>query len=81
MEDKRCPCGGIILADTEDWQTPLCHECWLPYTRMDVPKLVETMTAIADLGHGDTADATDEDIANIAVAKARLVLDDLGVKE
>jgi len=23
-----CPCGGIILADTEDWDTPLCHECW-----------------------------------------------------
>jgi len=24
-----CPCGGIILADTEDWVTPQCHECWM----------------------------------------------------
>ena len=23
-----CPCGGIILADTEDWKTPRCYECW-----------------------------------------------------
>lgn len=21
-------CGGIILADTEDWLRPLCHTCW-----------------------------------------------------
>lgn len=21
-------CGGIILADTEDWQTPLCPACY-----------------------------------------------------
>jgi len=24
----RCPCGGIILADTEDWKVPLCYECF-----------------------------------------------------
>lgn len=23
----RCPCGGVILADTEDNQTPLCNHC------------------------------------------------------
>lgn len=23
-----CPCGGIILADTEDWKTPLCPNCY-----------------------------------------------------
>lgn len=23
-----CPCGGIMLADTEDWKIPLCHSCW-----------------------------------------------------
>lgn len=31
MSDKprdRCPCGGIILADTEDWKVPLCYECY-----------------------------------------------------
>lgn len=26
----RCPCGGIILADTEEWPTPLCYTCYLP---------------------------------------------------
>jgi len=24
----RCPCGGVILADTEDWATPLCYGCY-----------------------------------------------------
>lgn len=24
----RCPCGGIILADTDEWTTPLCDECY-----------------------------------------------------
>ena len=24
-----CPCGGIILADTEDWTVPVCYECWV----------------------------------------------------
>jgi len=28
MSDDRCPCGGIILADTEDWKTPLCYSCY-----------------------------------------------------
>lgn len=26
IEQKYCPCGGIILADTEDWETPVCDE-------------------------------------------------------
>lgn len=24
----RCLCGGIILADSEDWRTPVCPTCW-----------------------------------------------------
>lgn len=28
FEEKRCPCGGIILADTEEWNVPLCNECY-----------------------------------------------------
>lgn len=24
MKSDRCPCGGIILADTEDWKVPMC---------------------------------------------------------
>lgn len=27
--NDRCPCGGTILADTEDWKTPLCNECYI----------------------------------------------------
>ena len=27
--EQRCPCGGIILADTEDWPTPLCYNCYV----------------------------------------------------
>jgi hypothetical protein len=22
-----CPCGDVILADTEDWQVPRCYGC------------------------------------------------------
>ena len=22
-----CPCGDVILADTEDWKIPMCYEC------------------------------------------------------
>jgi hypothetical protein len=25
---KWCPCGGVILADTEDWAVPLCNACY-----------------------------------------------------
>lgn len=31
---ERCPCGGFVLADTEDWQVPRCYTCW---TRMGQP--------------------------------------------
>jgi hypothetical protein len=24
---KWCPCGGVILADTENWPVPLCSSC------------------------------------------------------
>ena len=24
-----CDCGGIILADTEDWENPKCYACYL----------------------------------------------------
>ena len=27
-DESRCPCGGIILADTDDWKIPLCYDCW-----------------------------------------------------
>ena len=28
LSENRCPCGGVILADTEDWKTPRCYQCW-----------------------------------------------------
>lgn len=28
MNQDKCPCGGIILADTENWKTPLCYTCY-----------------------------------------------------
>lgn len=24
----RCLCGGVILADCEDWRRPVCPACW-----------------------------------------------------
>jgi hypothetical protein len=35
MTADRCPCGGIVLADTEDWKIPRCNEC---YEKMGEPK-------------------------------------------
>lgn len=29
MSEERCLCGGVILADTEDWETPLCYSCFI----------------------------------------------------
>lgn len=45
---KWCPCGGVILADTEDWKTPLCHDCWVPLTRLDIPELIRRADALAE---------------------------------
>src|SRR6056300_616417 len=27
-QEKLCACGNTILADTENWQKPLCHQCY-----------------------------------------------------
>lgn len=35
MTQAYCPCGGIILADTEMWKVPLCDEC---YTALGEPE-------------------------------------------
>ncbi len=26
----KCPCDGIIMADTEEWQQPRCYYCATP---------------------------------------------------
>lgn len=41
-------CDGVILADTENWKNPLCCECWIPFSRMDVPTLIEALKFYAD---------------------------------
>lgn len=23
-----CDCGGVIFADTEDWENPVCYNCY-----------------------------------------------------
>ena len=28
MNDKGKECGGVILADTEDWKIPVCNACY-----------------------------------------------------
>lgn len=33
MSKDKCPCGYIILADTEDWETPLCFSCYFELTK------------------------------------------------
>ena len=60
MKQIFCPCGGVILADTEDWETPLCVECWIPlrFIRLDIPKLVaENARLRGELKRLESADA------------------------
>ena len=26
--EPRCPCGGVIYANSEDWKVPVCYECF-----------------------------------------------------
>lgn len=38
-----CPCGGIILADTEDFRTPLCPNCY-DETRSNTKEPLEALS-------------------------------------
>lgn len=49
QKPDRCPCGGIILADTEDWKIPLCHSCWNDIGEPSFePKHDRTLLALAE---------------------------------
>ena len=49
QKPDRCPCGGIMLADTEDWQVPLCHSCWNDIGEPSFePKHDRTLLALAE---------------------------------
>jgi len=45
-KDARCPCGGVILADTEDWNIPLCADCYTPNPRYWIDLTSEGVTQI-----------------------------------
>lgn len=61
---KGCPCGGVILADTEDWPVPICNSCY-EFNRKQflselVPLLRECRDAIQDqLARANQAIETD----------------------
>lgn len=40
VNQKYCPCGGIILADTEEWEIPLCYSCFRKYELTPNEKLL-----------------------------------------
>lgn len=41
----RCPCGGIILADTEEWPVMLCHEHYTQAMRLAAQAWCDKSTA------------------------------------
>lgn len=41
MENQCCPCGGIILADTEDWVIPVCYDCFIILGSIDIDPPIE----------------------------------------
>lgn len=82
---ERCPCGGIILADTDSWKVPLCYQCYPDeYEELEQKfKLcIEALSFYAEIEHwgngGTEIDPCDhEEIAGYGVRggrKAREVL-------
>ena len=65
MKDSVCSasrCGGVILADTEDWKKPLCHyhyqkRCFEAMDAMknisEPMKFMEAVRELEDLAEGD----------------------------
>lgn len=47
-KQDRCPCGGIILADTENWHVPLCYECYCSLSKASEPWAGDTEQKIDD---------------------------------
>jgi hypothetical protein len=41
-QDWGCPCGNpFILADTEDWEIPLCNSCYEEWLQENQPNLAD----------------------------------------
>ena len=64
---RSCPCGGIILADTENWKTPLCYHCYTDlhegYSNLE-EKLIIAVDALAGLRYGSPQCFCDCSIGN-----------------
>lgn len=39
-------CGGIMLADTEDWKTRLCIDCWVDAGEPETEEEYETIARL-----------------------------------
>lgn len=40
-----CPCGHVILADTEDWEIPLCCDCYYKMRGRFMDELLQELKA------------------------------------
>lgn len=47
----RCYCGGIIIADTEDWEQPLCHKHYCEFLGSYQQKLNSAIEVIEFYGN------------------------------
>jgi len=72
-----CACGGIILADTENWKTPLCDECYSDIERLyrENAKLRECLN---DMINSKALQEAPSYSYSEAVLRARQYLDDIG---
>ena len=43
MIPDKCPCGDVIYANTEDWDTPLCYECYIENQKLLIQDLALTV--------------------------------------
>jgi hypothetical protein len=59
MKQNYCPCGGIILADTEEWRLPRCYSCW---EKMGSPAIEPALSQASDDGSGRFRDPSLEEV-------------------
>ena len=70
--ESRCPCGDVILADTEDWTTPLCYDCYPRH-------LVEAYEAIKK--ERDELNERIEYLENRAISRRQTFNKELAIRE
>lgn len=67
----RCPCGGIILADSEDWKTPLCYECYPKEYDQLKASLIDAVKALEFFVIGNYSIMEVENLARETLAKLK----------